>query len=191
VRLLPFGIQRQRLLQGRKRLVVPAHGAPYGARNQQIIQEVTTDGLKSVMWNIDSLDWAPSDAPAPPQAKKSYYRESWALIVGINDYQHWPKLRYAVHDANAIADTLISKFSFKRENIRILLDGDATRERILATLGDELTDGRKVQRDDRVFVFFAVKEASLRRANQSQRTTPKPAVAIAPAARSFRLIGNQ
>ena len=32
--------------------------APYGARNQQILQQVTADGLRSVMWNIDSLDWA-------------------------------------------------------------------------------------------------------------------------------------
>jgi tetratricopeptide (TPR) repeat protein len=37
----------------------------------------------------------------------------------------------------------------------MLLNGDATRERILATLGDEFTDGKKIQRDDRVFVFFA------------------------------------
>jgi len=203
--------------------------APYGARNQSIIQEVTADGLKSVMWNIDSLDWAdpipesiamrvlhelaqkqkgivlfhdihkqgvlaltpvieelmrqdyqflsfdkgqlitsakpveynrsdaaPStDSTAKPAEHKSYYRESWALIVGINDYQHWPKLRYAVNDANAISETLVSKFGFKRENIRMLLNGDATRERILATLGDEFTDGKKVQREDRVFVFFA------------------------------------
>jgi peptidoglycan/xylan/chitin deacetylase (PgdA/CDA1 family)/tetratricopeptide (TPR) repeat protein len=201
--------------------------APYGARNQQIIQQVTTDGLKSVMWNIDSLDWADpipesiamrvlhelaqkqkgivlfhdihkqsvlalspvieelmrqdyqfmtfdkgqlitstkpigedraapasSVAPAPGETKR-YYRESWALIVGINDYQHWPKLRYAVNDANAISEALVSKFNFKRENIRMLLNGDATRERILATLGDEFTDGKKIQRDDRVFVFFA------------------------------------
>jgi peptidoglycan/xylan/chitin deacetylase (PgdA/CDA1 family)/uncharacterized caspase-like protein len=203
--------------------------APYGARNQSIIQEVTADGLKSVMWNIDSLDWAdpipesiamrvlhelaqkqkgivlfhdihkqgvlaltpvieelmrqdyqflsfdkgqlitsakpveynrsdaaPSaDSAVKPGERKSYYRESWALIVGINDYQHWPKLRYAVNDANAISETLVSKFGFKRENIRMLLNGDATRERILSTLGDEFTDGKKVQREDRVFVFFA------------------------------------
>jgi len=32
--------------------------APYGARNHQILEKVKADGLKSVMWNIDSLDWA-------------------------------------------------------------------------------------------------------------------------------------
>jgi len=206
--------------------------APYGARNQAILKQVSEEGLRSVMWTIDSLDWADpvpesiqlrvlhalnekhkgiilfhdihkqsvmalspvieelqrqeysflsfdgaqftKQAPAPDvstrsetaqtqsavsapggDAKKSLYHESWAVVVGINDYQHWPKLRYAVNDANAIEDTLVTKFGFKRENIRKLVDGQATRERIMQVLGDELTDGRKVQREDRVFVFFA------------------------------------
>ena len=75
--------------------------------------------------------------------------------MGINDYQNWPKLRYAVNDANGIEETLVTKFGFKRENIRKLTNGDATRQRIMEVLGDEFTDGKKVQRDDRVFVFFA------------------------------------
>jgi len=207
--------------------------APYGARNKEILAQVNADGLRSVMWTVDSLDWAdpipesiemrvlhelnqkhkgiilfhdihkqsvmalspvieelqrqdytflsydgsqftraapppppaeraqaPAQPPAQPAAsaaepKRSFYRESWAVVVGINDYQHWPKLRYAVNDANAIDEILVSKFGFKPENIRKLIDGDATRERIMEILGDEFTDGRKVQREDRVFVFFA------------------------------------
>jgi peptidoglycan/xylan/chitin deacetylase (PgdA/CDA1 family)/uncharacterized caspase-like protein len=202
--------------------------APYGARNKQILDEVTSDGLRSVMWNIDSLDWADpipesiamrvlhelnqkqkgiilfhdihkqsvmalspvieelqrqdytflefdkgqfvKSTPPPTvdragQAEQvsavlegkrpSLYRESWALIVGINNYQNWPQLRYAVNDANGIEDALVNKFGFKHENIRKLLDGDATRQRIMEVLGDDFTDGKKVQREDRLFVFFA------------------------------------
>lgn len=204
--------------------------APYGARNQQILDEVTSDGLRSVMWNIDSLDWAdpipesiamrvlhelnqkqrgiilfhdihkqsvlalspvieellrqeytflgfdkgqftktapPVEteraAPSPvtaaaaqgATAPHNFYRESWAVIVGVNDYQNWPKLRYAVNDANGIEEALVSHFGFQRDHIRKLLNGDATRQRIMEVLGDEFTDGRKVQRDDRVFFFFA------------------------------------
>jgi peptidoglycan/xylan/chitin deacetylase (PgdA/CDA1 family)/uncharacterized caspase-like protein len=204
--------------------------APYGARNQQILDQVTAEGLKSVMWNIDSLDWADpipesiamrvlheltqrqkgiilfhdihkqsvlalspvieelmrqdytflsfdrdkgqfvqSEAPATtdrsapaapsvpaaPGTRPNFYRESFALIVGINDYQNWPKLRYAVNDANGIEEALVTEFGFKRENIRKLLNGDATRQRILQVLGDDFTDGKKVQREDRIFVFFA------------------------------------
>jgi peptidoglycan/xylan/chitin deacetylase (PgdA/CDA1 family)/Flp pilus assembly protein TadD len=204
--------------------------APYGARNKEILAQVTGEGMKSVMWNVDSMDWAdpipesiamrvlhamnqsqkgiilfhdihkqgvlalspvieellrqnytflapdhgkfvkgmlppaparagePATADAsavPAEDKHTFYRESWAVIIGINDYQHWPKLRYAVNDANGIEEVLTSKFGFKKENVRKLLNGDATRQRIMQVLGDELTDGNKVQREDRVFFFFA------------------------------------
>src|SRR4051812_21499164 len=44
---------------------------------------------------------------------------------------------------------------FKRENIRKLTNQQATRQHIMEVLGDEFTDGKKVQREDRVFFFFA------------------------------------
>jgi peptidoglycan/xylan/chitin deacetylase (PgdA/CDA1 family) len=31
---------------------------PYGAKNKALLAEIEADGMKSVMWNIDSLDWA-------------------------------------------------------------------------------------------------------------------------------------
>ena len=89
------------------------------------------------------------------EAKPGLYRESWAVVIGVNDYQSWPKLRYAVNDATTIEETLINKFGFKRDHVRKLLNGDATRQRIMQVLGDEFTDSNKVQRDDRVFFFFA------------------------------------
>ena len=205
--------------------------APYGARNKEILAQVTGEGMKSVMWNVDSLDWAdpipesiamrvlhelnqthkgivlfhdvhkqgvmalspvieellrqdytflapdngkfvkaalpaaPARSDQPPAAataptssgekRPSFYRDSFAVIIGINEYEHWPKLRYAVNDANGIEEALTSKFGFKKENIRKLLNGEATRQRIMQVLGDELTDSTKVQREDRVFFFFA------------------------------------
>jgi peptidoglycan/xylan/chitin deacetylase (PgdA/CDA1 family)/tetratricopeptide (TPR) repeat protein len=208
--------------------------APYGARNKQILDQIGAEGMRSVMWNIDSLDWADpipesiamrvlhelnqshkgiilfhdihkqsvlaltpvleelvrqeytfasyengrftKTAPPPPEVKRAeppapsaavqpvaasgekktrYYRESWAVIIGINDYQNWPKLRYAVNDATAVEQALVTRFGFKHENIRKLINADATRQRIMEVLGDEFTDGNKVQREDRVFFFFA------------------------------------
>jgi peptidoglycan/xylan/chitin deacetylase (PgdA/CDA1 family)/uncharacterized caspase-like protein len=202
--------------------------APYGARNKEIIDHITAQGLRSMMWNVDSLDWADpipesiamrvlhelnqkqkgiilfhdihkqgvlalspvleelqrqeytflaydhgsfvknepplvtQRSPAPPDPpanasgeRRNYYRESWAVIVGVNDYQNWPKLRYAVNDAAAVEETLVAKFGFKRDHIRKLIDRNATRQRIMQVLGDEFTDTNKVQREDRVFFFFA------------------------------------
>jgi peptidoglycan/xylan/chitin deacetylase (PgdA/CDA1 family)/uncharacterized caspase-like protein len=205
---------------------------PYGAKNADTLKEIEAQGMRSVMWNMDSLDWAdpipesiaqrvlkeievnkrgillfhdihkqtvaalprildelvkehyafltldngqfvPSyssstmaartsgaDIPEPDpiaqeNPKKNYYRESWAVIIGINDYKNWPKLRYAVNDAKSIEELLVGKFGFKKSNVIKLLDGEATRERIVWALGDQMGNDSKVSKDDRVFVFFA------------------------------------
>ncbi len=126
---------------------------PYGARNREGMQLLADAQLTSMMWNIDSLDWAdpvPSSiadrvlrsvekegrgiilfhdihertvkalpmilerlvaegyqfagwdgatfqvdskaAPAPaPRAAATGYANSWAIVVGIDDYPKWPR----------------------------------------------------------------------------------------------------
>jgi hypothetical protein len=78
------------------------------------------------------------------------YAKSWAVLIGINEYQQWPKLKYAVNDAQAV-ETLVRKLGF--DEVIMVLDRDATQQRILRVLGDELY--AKTQDDDRVFIFFA------------------------------------
>ena len=34
------------------------------------------------------------------------YRKSWGVVIGINNYQKWPKLESAVADARSMADLL-------------------------------------------------------------------------------------
>ncbi len=87
--------------------------------------------------------------------RPGYYEKSFALIVGINDYQSWPRLQYAVNDATTIESTLVEHFGFARENVIRLIDREATRERIVEALGGTLADARRVGPDDRVLVFFA------------------------------------
>jgi len=210
---------------------------PYGARNDKVLEAATALGMKTILWNVDSVDWGdpvpqsiasrviaqverqkhgiilfhdiherttqalpvvldeltkrgytfvgwdgkdfvarrgglsgggagvPGVAAAPPGAAPGplaepggaprLYRDSWAVVIGINAYKSWPKLSYAVNDARAVRDTLVRKYGFAADHITTLLDGDATREAILAALGDSLADGKKVARDDRVLVFFA------------------------------------
>ncbi|MBO0861350.1 MAG: polysaccharide deacetylase family protein [Chloracidobacterium sp.] len=212
---------------------------PYGAKNAAVRKEIESFGLKSILWTLDSMDWAdpipesivqrvlaqvkvakkgvllmhdihkqsaaalprileelskqgytfmifdgdrfvPAALPAQANArsgdpntqsaqtaqsaapneinegvKKSHYHESWAVVIGINDYQNWPKLRYCINDANSIEQILTSQYGFKQSNIIKLLNKDATRERIVWALGDQLADPNRVKKDDRVFVFFA------------------------------------
>lgn len=190
---------------------------PYGSKDKSLDTQTRELGMVSVMWNIDSMDWADpipesiadrtlrelekykkgillfhdihkqtvnalpdildalakggyrvvtldgrpfnenvSGLPKLPDAVKTeLYSGSRAVVIGINNYQYWPKLEYAVNDANAIADTLHKKLGFPSENIITLIDGEATSERITEVLGYTLANPEKVKEDDRVFVFFA------------------------------------
>lgn len=194
----------------------PLFRFPYGARNAEGLQVLNKLGLRSVMWNIDSLDWADpvptsiasrvldlvekekrgiilfhdihertvktlplvldklvadgysfatwdgneftitkAGKPAPDKvAVSTGYADSYAVVIGINEYQKWPKLQYAVQDAKAIRDTLVNRFGFDNSRVFTLTNGEATRNNILALFQDKLANA-KLKKDDRIFVFFA------------------------------------
>jgi len=193
---------------------------PYGARNEGALSAVEALKLRSMMWSVDSMDWAdpvpksiaervlaettkaqrgiilfhdiqgrtvqalplvldqlvadgwrfatwqggrfvvsasrkPAADAALASAGDTLYRSSHALVIGIDRYAHWPALQHAVRDAKAVQEALVTRLGFKPENVKLLLDGEATRANILKVLNDQLADGRSVKKDDRVFVFYA------------------------------------
>ncbi|MGZ8270509.1 MAG: polysaccharide deacetylase family protein [Methylophilus sp.] len=194
----------------------PLFRFPYGAKNAEAKALLSEANLRSIMWNIDSLDWAdpvPSSIAervlksvekekrgiilfhdiharavkalptildkltaegyrfagwdgagfsvaksanevAAPTPITTGYADSWAILIGIDDYAKWPKLQYATRDAESVRDTLISKFGFKSENVILLKNADATRNGILAAFHDTLAHG-SVKKNDRIFVFYA------------------------------------
>ncbi|HOW57005.1 MAG TPA: caspase family protein, partial [Smithellaceae bacterium] len=77
------------------------------------------------------------------------YGKSYAVVIGINNYEKWPSLEYAVNDANAMEKKL-KALGFATIS---LINQHATRDNILKILGDELP--RKVEKNDRVIIFFA------------------------------------
>jgi len=206
----------------------PLFRFPYGARNAEGLQLLGEAGLKSIMWNIDSMDWAD---PVPEsivqrvlaQVEKEQrgiilfhdihdravkalpqildrliadgyqfagwngreftvsrpragtaaeaastvttgYENSWAIVVGIDEYTHWPRLEYASRDAQAVADTLTGQFGFPSSQVIVLKNQQATRNNILAAFHDRLADER-TGKNDRVFVFFAGHGATRRLAS--------------------------
>src|SRR5262245_26464083 len=63
-----------------------------------------------------------------------------ALCVGINDYPYEGNdLNGCVNDAHAWAALLVEHFSFARDNVRILTDSEATKEKMVAGVRDLLT----------------------------------------------------
>jgi uncharacterized caspase-like protein len=102
--------------------------------------------------------------PTSMAALAGYYPNSWALVVGIDAYQHAPQLNHAVADAKAVAATL-SALGFPTPNIRRLFDGQATRRRILEVLHQEFAG---MGPNDRLLVFFAGRAARTPTAKQEE-----------------------
>jgi formylglycine-generating enzyme required for sulfatase activity len=92
--------------------------------------------------------------PAPGTAAQPLDGESWAVLIGINRYQHprIPRLRYAVNDAQAVERTLLVQ-GFRPDRIFTLTDEKATKAAIERLLGDQLR--QQVGAKDRLLVFFA------------------------------------
>jgi formylglycine-generating enzyme required for sulfatase activity len=99
-----------------------------------------------------SRDIQPAPAAARPAGPPANpYPNSWALVIGIDRYQRVPGLAYAVSDAKSVADAL-PPFGFPKQNIRVLLDEQATKSRIERVLYEDFAG---MGPDDRLFVFFA------------------------------------
>ena len=62
------------------------------------------------------------------------YSNSWAVIIGIDKYENAESLKYAVNDAHAVKELLLSKFSYQAENIKYLTNEKATMRSIKKSL---------------------------------------------------------
>lgn len=83
---------------------------------------------------------------------KESYDEHFALIIGINKYENLPNLEYAVNDAIEVKNVLIKNFRYKEENIRTLIDEQATHDKIMDEYYNLIND---TAINDSVLVFFA------------------------------------
>lgn len=85
------------------------------------------------------------------QHKDGCYANSWAVVIGINDYRSRP-LHYAVPDAAAVAEALLN-LGFPSSSVFSLHNAVATRQNIQDLLSVEMA--RKAGTEDRLLVFYA------------------------------------
>jgi formylglycine-generating enzyme required for sulfatase activity/uncharacterized caspase-like protein len=77
-----------------------------------------------------------------------HYRQRRALVIGVSDYQSWPKLGHARGDAVAVGKRL-EALGF---TVEYLLDRDARKDRITRAFS---TLRAQVEPNDQVFIFFS------------------------------------
>jgi len=116
----------------------------------QTISNVIVDAEKTTKLNI-TLDVEEHLKPSTGNVNE-FYNTSWAVIIGINEYENIRPLRFAVQDAKEIRKLLISEFGFPKENVRILIDNEAT----LNNIRDALYEiAIMANEEDRILVYFA------------------------------------
>lgn len=90
--------------------------------------------------------------PKVPAGSVSIGGEYWALIIGIDKYQHAPPLDSAVKDATAVRDVLVARYGFNRRHVTELFDQQATGPSIKDALY-RLT--QETGPEDSVFIYYA------------------------------------
>ncbi len=78
----------------------------------------------------------------------------FALLIGINAYQHVPKLQYAVHDVSELREVLVNRYHFPAENVTVLTDAQATLENIRRALA-QMVNNTRVKPDDQLLIYFS------------------------------------
>ena len=88
-----------------------------------------------------------------PAAGDEGQRKGRALLIGIDRYRHVSPLVGTVNDARAMKAWLSSHLGFGDGDIRMLLDGEATRDNILRSIEDWLIAGTRPGED--VFLYYS------------------------------------
>jgi hypothetical protein len=57
----------------------------------------------------------------PSAIPGAFYANSWAVVIGMYQYEKWTPLQYAVNDAKAVRDKLIT-LGFPAANISMLTE---------------------------------------------------------------------
>ena len=79
--------------------------------------------------------------------------EVYAVVIGINKYKNLPSLKYAVNDAREFYRYLVEVNQIPKDHIWLLMDEDATLDKIRGTLATSLR--RSAGKDDTVIIFLA------------------------------------
>ncbi|MCI0697823.1 caspase family protein [candidate division KSB1 bacterium] len=119
-------------------------------------RQLVTDALNARQFHIDTTKGG--DYSFKEMFRKwTRNSESWAVVIGINNYtiekNGYKRLNYAKRDADEVRQYLISALNFSSEKIYYFPNDKATKRAIDYCLGDLLRN--KLKPDDRLIVYFS------------------------------------
>jgi hypothetical protein len=81
--------------------------------------------------------------------------DKWALIVGVSKFQRAEaNLKFAAKDASDFRDFLVNEAHFAPDHVKLIVDENATKERVLAEIGDKWLP-RLARPNDLVVIFIS------------------------------------
>lgn len=92
-------------------------------------------------------------SPSSPAVRDEGRPTGRALLIGIDRYRHVSPLVGTVNDARAMNAWISSNLGFEEGDIRMLLDGEATRDNILRSIEDWLIAGTRP--GDDVLLYYS------------------------------------
>lgn len=104
----------------------------------------------------------------PPQTKQVIIQDStsipveetpiddkWALVVGVSKFENSGiNLKFPAKDAKDFRDYLINEANFRPDHVKLLVDEEATKERVLTELGDKWLP-KRAHPNDLVVVYLS------------------------------------
>ena len=93
-----------------------------------------------------------------------HFRNMFALIIGIDEYEHITGLKGAAADANAVAKFLETNVKVQSRRIVNLRNKQATRTAILQAFRG-LWNNKSIKYDDPILIYFAGHGCEIRRPN--------------------------
>ena len=116
------------------------------ARNRRV--EIVNLGTATAALHEAALPTSP--VPSEGQGR---HRKGRALLIGIDRYRHVSSLVGTVNDARAMKAFASSRLGLRDSDIRMLLDGEATRDNILGAITEWLIDGTRP--GENVFLYYS------------------------------------
>ena len=97
---------------------------------------------------------APSDVDQPIVSRKATKKDSYAIVVGIEQYREkLPKADFAVRDANAVRDYLTKTLGYPEENVVLRTNDRATKNDLEKYFGQWLKN--HVEPGGSVFIYYS------------------------------------
>lgn len=96
-------------------------------------------------------------------------RDKWAVVIGVDNFKdkRIPQLHFSAKDAADFAKFLVEKANFAPDHVLLLLNGDATRDNITASLCDEWLLQRANERD--LVLIYASSHGSPKELDTAQK----------------------